>query len=168
MKRFAVISLLALFLGGTGCLKNNNKCGYTTSNVIAPGTEQASLEDSLAEYSIEGVTKAPSGFYYKINTPGTTTSIKDLCTVVAVNYKGSFFNGNGFDSTTTEPAVFQLGQVIDGWQKAIPLIGTGGSIDIYLPPSLGYGASERKDRDGNVVIPANSFLVFHIELVGVG
>jgi FKBP-type peptidyl-prolyl cis-trans isomerase FkpA len=36
---------------------------------------------------------------------------------------------------------------------------------LYIPPTLGYGSREIKDNLGNVIIPANSILIFDIELL---
>ena len=48
-----------------------------------------------------------------------------------------------------------------GWQAAIPLIAPGGSITLYLPSSLAYGA---RAQNGT---PANSILIFKIDLIRV-
>ena len=56
---------------------------------------------------------------------------------------------------------FQLKNLIIGWQKGIPLIQKGGSIRLYIPPSMGYGSKSSSS------IPANSTLIFDIDLVGV-
>ena len=37
-------------------------------------------------------------------------------------------------------------------------------IRVWIPASLAYGAQDQKDQQGNVVIPANSPLMFDIEL----
>ena len=62
-----------------------------------------------------------------------------------------FDSGNGVS--------FGLNQLIVGWQEGIPLIAPGGSITLYLPPSLAYGAQAQQG------IPANSILVFQIDLI---
>jgi FKBP-type peptidyl-prolyl cis-trans isomerase FkpA len=54
-----------------------------------------------------------------------------------------------------------LGQLIVGWQKGLPLISSGGKITLYIPPSLGYGSAAAGS------IPANSILIFDIELISV-
>ena len=43
----------------------------------------------------------------------------------------------------------------------IPMIKPGGKIKLYCPPSLAYG------NQANGTIPANSILIFEVELVGV-
>ena len=78
---------------------------------------------------------------------------------VTVNYTGKLTNGNTFDSG--KGVSFGLNQLITGWQYGIPLIAPGGSITLYLPPSLAYGSRATVD------IPANSVLIFTIDLVRV-
>jgi FKBP-type peptidyl-prolyl cis-trans isomerase FkpA len=74
-----------------------------------------------------------------------------------VKYTGRLTNGSVFDSSTG--ATFALANLITGWQQGIPYIGKGGKITLYLPPSLGYGSQ----ASGS--IPANSILIFEIELI---
>jgi FKBP-type peptidyl-prolyl cis-trans isomerase FkpA len=169
MKTFLFLSFLSISLFAMeSCKKStDNSCGYPVSNVIAPLSEQQNLQDSLTAHGIQA-TMAPSGFFYKITAPGSGASATSLCSTVAVFYRAGFFNGKGFDSTGSgSPAIFQLGQVIAGWQKALPLISKSGQMTLYIPPSLGYGAQDVKDSSGNVVIPGNSNLVFQVVLVDV-
>lgn len=149
------------------CVKKDTTCRYVDSTTVAPASEVSSLQDSLAMY---GITALPhsSGFFYKINSAGSAPSVANLCTTVTVTYKGQLFNGNVFDSTGANlTASFQLGQVIVGWQKGVPLVNKGGDIDLYIPPSLGYGPNAIKDNNGTVIIPANSYLVFNVHVVDI-
>jgi hypothetical protein len=42
----------------------------------------------------------------------------------------------------------------------------GGKYRLWIPPELGYGAEEKKNpQTGEVVIPANSLLVFDVDLI---
>ena len=96
------------------------------------------------------------GFYYTIQAPGSGTK-PTVSSNVTVNYTGKLTNGNTFDSG--KGVSFGLNQLIVGWQYGIPLIAPGGSITLYLPPSLGYGSQ------GSGSIPGNSVLIFTIDLV---
>ena len=150
-----------------GCKKNSNTCGYSFSNAVAPTAEQQKLGDSLTALGIDA-TMASQGFYYKVNDPGDGASATSPCSTLAVFYRGGFLDGRGFDSTSSgQPAIFQLWQVIAGWQEALPLIKKSGDITIYIPPSLGYGAKDVIDTAGHVLIPANSNLVFRVLLADV-
>ncbi len=96
------------------------------------------------------------GFYYTIDAPGKGAK-PDACSNVTVNYSGKLTNGKTFDSASG--ISFYLNQLILGWQEGIPLVAPGGSITLYLPPSLAYGSQDQND------IPGNSILVFKIDLV---
>ncbi len=158
MKILVPVFLLMIFI--SSC-KKDASCGYKDSSAIAPAAEIQQLQDSLAKYGITA-TQAPSGFFYKINNAGSNPFVSNLCSNISLTYKGQFFNGAGFDSTAAGSlANFQLGQVIVGWQKGVPLIKKGGDIDLYIPPSLGFGASPRAG------LPANSYLVFNVRIVDI-
>ena len=81
---------------------------------------------------------------------------------VKVQYKGTLLDGKEFDSSykRNEPAVFQVNQVIAGWQEAMPLMETGSTLELYIPPDLAYG-----DRGAPPVIEPGSMLVFQVELL---
>ena len=98
------------------------------------------------------------GFYYTIQAPGSGAK-PTASSNVTVNYIGKLTNGNTFDSG--KEVSFNLRDLIVGWQYGIPLIAPGGSITLYLPPSLAYGSRAVGD------IPANSVLIFTIDLVRV-
>jgi FKBP-type peptidyl-prolyl cis-trans isomerase FkpA len=150
-----------------GCLKNDTKCPYIDSHVIAPGDEVDSLREVLTDSGIVA-TQHPSGLFYKTSTSGTGAGIANLCSNLTVTFEGRFFNGTVFDSTAAgSVAKFQLGQVISGWQEGLPLISKGGKITLYVPPSLAYGPNPVKDNQGNVLIPGNSYLVFDIQLIDI-
>lgn len=165
MKKYVATAAIAVFFLSS-CLKHDSKCSYPDSSVTAPEAQVNNLEDSLAKYGISGAQVSPSGFWYKIKEQGNGPSVVNLCSKITVNYTGRFFNGVGFDSTQAgAPAYFELGGVILGWQKGIPLIKEGGKIDLYIPPSLAYGPNDIKDNTGKVVIPGNSYLVFEVEVL---
>ena len=151
----------------TSCVKHKS-CDYTGSALTAPDAEVQAVHDSLTAHQIFNATQDPAGFYYIINNAGTGISISNLCSTLSVSYKGTYFNGTTFDSTAAnQVATFQLGQVIVGWQKGVPLINKGGEITLYIPPTLAYGPNDVKDNSGNVLVPGNSYLVFDITLVDV-
>lgn len=99
-----------------------------------------------------------SGLYILIEKEGDELrpTVDDYITIY---YQGYLTNDFKFDGTQDEPATFVLGGLIAGWREGIPYIGAGGKVKLIIPPYLGYG-----DRD-NGDIPANSILVFDIELL---
>lgn len=86
---------------------------------------------------------------------------------VTVNYSGTLLNGKKFDSSYDRgtPFSFQLGVggVIKGWDQGVSGMKVGGKRKLVIPPELAYGSREM----GNGAIPANSTLVFEVELLGV-
>lgn len=100
-----------------------------------------------------------SGLHYIITAPGNGGS-PDINSTVTVKYKGYLLDGSVFDETSgSSSATFPLSNLIEGWQEGIPLLKTGGKGTFFIPSYLGYGPS----RVGT--IPANSVLIFEIELV---
>jgi len=86
---------------------------------------------------------------------------------VTVNYVGALTNGTVFDASANhgkEGFTFSLGagQVIEGWDKGIVGMKVGGKRHLVIPASLAYG-----DRAMGDAIPANSTLVFDVELLKV-
>ncbi len=109
-----------------------------------------------------GVKKTTSGLLYKIEKQGTGEAPKNSDTVT-VNYKGTLTDGTEFDSSYArgEPLSFRLDGVIQGWKEGLKHVRKGGKITLVVPPELGYG------KAGVPGIPANSTLVFDVELLGI-
>ena len=139
-------------------------CNYDACAVAAPAFEVTQLEAYLASATIAAA-KHCSGMYYTIDAAGSGATAT-ICSAVSVKYKGQLTNRTIFDQSTT-PVSFQLNGLIEAWKKGIPLIKPGGKVKLYCPPSLAYGNQDVRDGSGNVVIPANSILVFEVELAGV-
>jgi len=80
---------------------------------------------------------------------------------VSVHYVGRLLDGTEFDRSKGEPLVLTLGsrQVIPGWEDALLHLKKGEKATVFIPSALAYG-----DRDMQT-IPANSILVFDIEIV---
>ncbi len=159
-----IILILCVAVVTASCLKSENKktCPYQQSSVIAPAAEQLSLDTYIDTNNIDAV-KHPAGFYYKIITPGNGTDSIRLCSQIQLSYKGKLVNDTIFDQSNN--VVFVLGAVIDGWKKSIPMIKRGGEINLYIPPSLGYGNTDVTNKNtGKVIIPANSILLFNVKV----
>lgn len=84
---------------------------------------------------------------------------------LVVNYRGWLTNGTIFDESyaRNQPFSFILGQhqVISGWETGMAGMKVGGKRRLIVPPSAGYG----NQAVGG--IPANSLLVFDVELLDV-
>jgi FKBP-type peptidyl-prolyl cis-trans isomerase FkpA len=145
---------------------NITSCNYDPCALKASDAEITELQSYLANAGVTGATEHCSGMYYKIDSVGIDKT-PSVCSYVSVNYKGMLVNGSVFDSTAGTPVSFNLISLIEGWKKGIPLIKKGGKIHLFIPPSLGYGATDQKNTAGAIVIPANSILIFDIELADV-
>ena len=82
---------------------------------------------------------------------------------VLVNYTGKLKDGTVFDSG--ERAPLQVDGVIPGFSAGLQKMQKGGKYRLNIPGDQAYGADEKRDESGQVVIPANSDLVFDVELV---
>jgi FKBP-type peptidyl-prolyl cis-trans isomerase FkpA len=160
--RRTLLCLLCVYLCASSCFKKNDGCG-TEDNIVAPASEQNAVKAYLDSNNITA-TLNQSGFYYSIVSQGSG-STPNLCSQITVSYKGQLTNGTIFDQETAQ--IFTLGDLIDGWKKALPLIQSGGEIKLYIPPSLGYGSAGLKDNNGNIVVPPNSILIFDIDLLSI-
>jgi len=86
---------------------------------------------------------------------------------VKVHYSGRLLSGTVFDDSSLRgsPLEFQAGagKVIQGWDETVLDMQIGEKRLVIIPPELAYG-----DRAvGNGLIPANSFLIFEMELISV-
>jgi len=84
---------------------------------------------------------------------------------VVVHYTGWLPNGTKFDSSRDRGQTFTFvvgkGDVIRGWDEGVPGMKVGGKRKLVIPASLAYGSTARGS------IPANSVLVFDVELISV-
>lgn len=109
-------------------------------------------------------TTLPSGLKYKIThkTEGAKPTAGDK---VQVHYTGKLTNDTIFDSSLKRGVPFEFsigkGQVIKGWDEGIALLHVGEKATFIIPADLGYGSREMG------TIPANSTLVFDVELIGI-
>lgn len=135
---------------------------------------------AVEEY-IKDAQSTPSGLYYKVIEEGNGPK-PTVGQTVNIHYAGYLANGTLFDSSIKEiaqkngkydnrrepynpyPVVYgPQGQVIQGWKEGLTLMNVGDKFKLIIPPNLGYGSREM----GGGVIPANSWLVFDVEMVSI-
>ena len=132
-----------------GCNKNKD---YTQ-------IDEEIIQEYIADNNLDAVATG-SGLYYVIETTGNGV-FPDLSSVVTVAYTGKLTDGSVFDQSSSAGISFPLTNVIQGWQEGIPLFSEGGTGKLLIPSALGYG----NNAIGS--IPANSVLIFDIELLDV-
>ena len=125
---------------------------------------QAELDEKIITNYISdnnlNATATGSGLYYVMTTVGTGVQPNSNSNVT-VSYRGTLKDGTIFDQSAPAGATFSLKSVIKGWQEGIPLFKKGGKGTLLIPSALGYGANATGS------IPANSVLIFDIDLINV-
>lgn len=108
--------------------------------------------------------KSETGLWHVDTVVGTGEAPKPT-DKVQVHYTGWLADGSKFDSSVDrgQPFEFNLrGGVIQGWLEGVATMKVGTKRFLVIPPALGYGA-----RGAGAKIPANSVLVFEVELLGI-
>jgi FKBP-type peptidyl-prolyl cis-trans isomerase FkpA len=126
--------------------------------------EKAASAAFVAKAAAEpGVQKTASGLIYKELAAGTGESPK-ATDRVKVNYRGTFTNGNEFDSSykRNQAAEFPLNGVIKCWTEGVQKMKVGGKARLVCPSDIAYG------DQGRGSIPGGATLVFEIELLEIG
>lgn len=84
---------------------------------------------------------------------------------ITIHYLGTLEDGQKFDSSYDRSEPFKtrigVGEVIEGWDMGVTGMKVGGKRKLIIPPQLAYGDNEIG------IIPANSTLIFEVELLGV-
>jgi FKBP-type peptidyl-prolyl cis-trans isomerase len=140
--------------------------GVWYDNQSAQEANQAALQQGQAAQETQ--TQNMNELTIKDTTVGTGAEVK-VGDTVSVLYSGSLDNGTVFDASSlhgNQPFSFTVGatgpgSVIQGWNLGLVGMKVGGTRELTIPPSLGYGAN------ANGPIPANSTLHFTIQLLSV-
>lgn len=164
-----LVLCLSFVLTITACKKDKEECAATAGTTVAPAAEEQVVTKYLQDSSIANTVELDnSGLYYKITQQGSSER-PGLCSAITVKYKGKLASGYVFDQTTdNNTARFTLGGVIEGWKRSLLLVGEGAKISLYIPASLGYGATGQVNpRTGAILIPPNSMLIFDVEIISI-
>jgi FKBP-type peptidyl-prolyl cis-trans isomerase len=121
---------------------------------------EAYLRDNATR---EQVTTTESGLQYEIIRQGEGIPPRQNDSVT-VHYKGQLINDWVFDSSyrRNEPLSIKVSDVIEGWSEALQAMKPGAHWRLYIPPHLAYGGEVMAGS-----IPANSTLIFDVELLSV-
>jgi len=169
MKKLIPLALFALLAAGCGSKQQSstvnvqNPPDSAPAAATVPAPEPAKPAPAVQSKSADGWVTLVSGLKYKDIKVGTGMEVVSN-TRVTVNYKGWLDNGKVFDTSLKpgrEPFSFTVDNdsVIEGWHQGLKGMKVGGTRELSIPPSLGYGLDE------NGTIPPNSTLHFRIDLL---
>lgn len=129
------------------------------------GEENLKKADQFLDNNIKGnsdIKETPTGLQYRVinEAQGAKPTQTDR---VKVHYVGRLIDGSQFDSSIKrgEPTEFGLNQVIKGWTEGLQLMSIGSKYEFFIHPNIAYGSRPRPK------IPANSVLIFEIELLDI-
>lgn len=164
----SLMALALFFVRWQGTLDSDRSL---VRSVEEAGDQTASV--IVAENSTEGLAKG-------LNQAMTGSKVNKLVTTdvtlgtgeevekgdeVEVHYVGTLQNGQEFDNSYKKGSSFSFtvgeGKVIEGWEKGVLGMKTGGERILVIPASMAYG------KEGYGPIPGNATLVFAIELISI-
>lgn len=168
----SILFFSAIVVVMSACLKSEDIPSpeeVLRQNLAAVDQEQlqkdiAIIDDSLARWNLVALTE-PNGVRYRILQEGTGPK-PTLSSYLMVNYRGRILKNNSvFDQGSG--VTFQLSRVVMGWQTTLPLINSGSKIELYIPSGLAYGTRNIYGENNVLVIPANSNLIFEVDILAV-
>ena len=173
MKKWFLLSALSIIII-TSCGKTDSSstdCSQLPPTNTATTAENQYLQAYLAANGLTASAIEKNGMYYVITNQGAGVS-PNLCSNLTLTYRGNLITGTTdggvFDETLAgQTATFGLSSLITAWKIIFPLVKAGGSVTLYAPPSLAYGAQVSPARQGYVGIPAYSYLKFTVSLISV-
>jgi FKBP-type peptidyl-prolyl cis-trans isomerase FkpA len=136
----------------------------TGSALAWQGTRDPMTEFLASNAKKQGIVTTASGLQYEVLTPGAGGPTPADTDVTLVQYEGRLTNGTVFDKSQ-QPTPLPVTAVVAGFSEGLKLMPKGSKYRFWIPPQLGYGAEEKPRPDGTVAIPANSILVFDVELL---
>jgi peptidylprolyl isomerase len=191
MKKISILAALAAMAVSIGACGNSAK-ESDADKFARTAEQQAKTQTTAAETTATAPTATkttPSSGERDIGTKPkipkasgaapTSLKVEDLIAgtgvpaksgdKISVRYVGVLFDNNKeFDSSWKRgKAPFELtlgqGSVIQGWDQGLLGMKVGGRRRLTIPPDLGYGAQGQPPT-----IPANSTLVFDVDLTKIG
>ncbi len=149
--KIAFLVLTVLFLGACKTYSEDDKASFDNT-----------IEQYIAKKKDWKMTKSSSGMYMEVLQEGTGDEAVIFGSEVTIAYKGQLLNGKVFDNKTAKaPLKSNLKGLIAAFQEGLLGQKAGTKIRMVVPPHLGYADNELEG------IPANSVLVFEVELIEV-
>jgi peptidylprolyl isomerase len=156
LRRLTLALPLALALLAAGCSDDSTSPSYAD-----PATATYASELGI---DLGAMTRTETGLYVGEVTVGTGALV-EIGRRVSVQYTGWLIDGTQFDTSRDDnvPLAWNFGveRLIPGFEQGVNGMRVGGRRKLVIPPQLAYGLR------ANGPIPANSILVFDVEVVGV-
>ncbi len=168
-----VVVAIGLFAFQSIRVNTQNQAFAAATNLAQVGTSTSQAATQAAVPTVQGMAfpgvitdtvKTASGLQYKDVVVGNGV-VAQQGNTVSVQYTGWLTNGTKFDSSLDRQQAFEFalgqGSVIKGWDEGVAGMKVGGTRILVIPPDLGYGAAAQG------TIPANSTLVFEVQLIAI-
>ncbi|MCU0627742.1 MAG: FKBP-type peptidyl-prolyl cis-trans isomerase [Gemmatimonadaceae bacterium] len=178
-RRLALLGALAL--AAVGCSLDGGTELPEEQQVTNP-RNITYAQSFVPEIALNSMRVVDSGLFVQDFTVGIGDSVVRRDTVrsviateesqLNVNYRLWLPNGAQVDSSRDGngrfgPVQFALARTIRGWQRGLQGMRVGGRRRLVLSPLWGYGFAPQRNEQGQVLIPANSVLVFDVTLNGI-
>ena len=161
MKKLSLLLVTIIMIAFAGCKKDS---------VDQPAIDHKLILAYIKANNLNAKTTG-DGLYYVVTAPGDSTRPISTSTVY-VKYSGYVLNGtvkgpDYFDSSYElyeQPAQLTMASLIKGFAEGLKQFGKGGKGQLIIPSNLGYGSTANGTEGTQQYIPANSILIFDIEL----
>jgi peptidylprolyl isomerase len=168
MKRLFPVVLTLAIVFASACVmhKDKKKKDETVTTTALPAPADGNARKYLSYAVAQPVpVMLGNGLEYTVYASGNGPAVKKG-DKVSMLYTGKLTNDTVFDATSRRgnaPFKFKVGvrQVIPGWDSVVSHLHAGDRAVMRIPPQYGYGARP------NGAIPANSTLVFDVEVLDV-
>lgn len=172
-KVLLAVCVVAAVVTGYVLLGSNSANAPVTKNEttkVAQSEAKTTTESSQQRATTKPTTnstneKKPMGLEIKTTQEGTGERVIKSGDHIFVHYTGKLTNGTVFDSSVTRgvPFDFVIGQgmVIAGWEQGFIGAKVGEKRTLTIPAEMGYGSRDMGS------IPANSTLIFDVEVVSI-
>jgi len=146
------------------------KIKVTSTELAKLGSDTVAIDEYLTNAEVANVLRDTTGMRYVITEPGVGVA-PTLYNRVKVTYTGYLITngakGAMFYSGTTQPNSQTDSRVVNfirGFQFGVMKLSKGAKAVLYLPSGLAFGP---QSISGAVPVPANSNLIYEVELVDV-
>lgn len=166
-------TIISITIERNGTEANNFIADQAAFDSLLRQTQQAAASQGKAKRDADiaaikakypDLAETASGLQYIIQTEGKGNKVAAGKTV-QVSYKGMFLSGEVFDASDVHGGPIEVvagaGRMIPGFEQTFLDMKLGEKRLVVIPPELAYGPRAVGP------IPANSFLIFEMELVSI-